>query len=63
MVEWLGRRNQIDDFKTIGKMIDQSVAEHLKQGKLLTYDLGGNAGCSHVGESIASILATKLSEV
>ena len=63
MVEWLGRRNQIDDFKTIGKMIDQSVAEHLKEGKLLTYDLGGNAGCSHVGESIASILATKLSEV
>ena len=63
MVEWLGRRNQIDDFKTIGKMIDQSVAGHLKQGKLLTYDLGGNAGCSHVGESIANILATKLSEV
>lgn len=63
MIEWLGRRNDIDDFQTIGKMIDQSVAEHLKDGTLLTYDLGGDAGCSHVGNSIADILATKLSEV
>jgi len=63
MIEWLGRRNNIDDFKIIGQQIDESVAEHILEGKMLTYDLGGTSGCSHVGEAIANRLASKLSEL
>ena len=41
----------------------QSVAEHLKDGKSLTYDLGGTASCTDVGISIANRLATHLKEL
>ena len=60
MLDWLGRRNNEDELIQISKLIDDSVAEHLKDGKSLTYDLGGTASCSSVGESIAGILAKKL---
>ena len=63
MIEWLGRKNNISEFEIIGQKIDESVAEHLLEGKHLTYDLGGTSGCSHVGEGIASRLASKLSEL
>jgi len=46
----------------IGSLIDESVADHLRDGKGLTYDLGGTASCSSVGESIAARLATKLQD-
>ena len=62
MMEWLGRKNGNDQMVQIGKMIDDSVADHLKDGKNLTYDLGGEASCSFVGESISSRLAAKLAE-
>jgi len=63
MLEWLGRRNGIDELVSIAGLIDDSVADHLKKGNALTYDLGGDASCSFVGESIANRLATKLSEL
>ena len=47
----------------VAQLIDDSVAEHLRGGKSLTYDLGGTATCSDVGESISGILATKLQEL
>ncbi len=62
MMDWLGRRNNDDGLVAISRTIDDCVAEHLKDGKSLTYDLGGTASCSEVGESIASLLANKLSE-
>jgi hypothetical protein len=43
-------------------LIDESVGDHLREGKGLTYDLGGDASCSAVGESISSRLVAKLSE-
>ena len=43
-------------------MIDESVADHLRDGKGLTYDLGGDASCSDVGKSISSRLVAKLNE-
>ena len=62
MMDWLGRRNNDDGLVAVSQTIDDCVAEHLKDGKSLTYDLGGTASCSEVGESIASLLAKKLSE-
>ena len=63
MLDWLGRRNGDEGLVQVSQLIDDSVSEHLRGGKSLTYDLGGTATCSGVGESISSILATKLSEL
>jgi 3-isopropylmalate dehydrogenase len=62
MMDWLGRKSANDQMIQIGKLIDESVADHLKDGKNLTYDLGGDSSCSFVGESISSRLAAKLAE-
>lgn len=62
MMDWLGRKNGIDELVTVGKLIDESVADHLRDGKNLTYDLGGEASCTFVGESIANRLQAKLTE-
>jgi 3-isopropylmalate dehydrogenase len=62
MMDWLGRKNGDQELVQIGRMIDESVADHLRTGKGLTYDLGGDASCSAVGESITSRLVAKLSE-
>jgi 3-isopropylmalate dehydrogenase len=63
MLDWLGRKNGEDELIQISKLIDESVADHLKDGKSLTYDLGGTASCSSVGESITKRLAARLSEL
>ena len=62
MMDYLGRKNNDDDLVAIGRLIDDSVADHLKDGKMLTYDIGGTASCSDVGISIADRLAAKLKE-
>jgi len=62
MMDWLGRKKSNEQMVQIGKLIDDSVADHLKDGKNLTYDLGGQASCSFVGEGISSRLAEKLAE-
>lgn len=63
MLDWLGRKNEQEELVQIAKLIDDSVADHLRDGKSLTYDLGGSASCSEVGISISDILASKLSEL
>jgi len=63
MLDWLGRKSGEDELIQIAKLIDESVADHLRVGKSLTYDLGGSASCSAVGESIANTLSGKLSEL
>ena len=62
MMEYLGRKTNDEDLIEVGRLIDESVADHLKAGNMLTYDLGGTASCSSVGESIAQRLAQKLGE-
>ena len=62
MMDYLGRKTNDEDLIAVGNLIDESVAEHLKDGKRLTYDIGGSASCSDVGISIAARLATKLKE-
>ena len=63
MLDWLARRSNDDDLLNVSKILDQSVAEHLKDGKSLTYDLGGTASCTDVGVSIADRLAMHLKEL
>ena len=60
MMDWLGRKHGEDELIAIGKLIDESVAQHLTDGNMLTYDLGGDAKCSEVGDAIAKILAEKM---
>ena len=51
MMDYLGRKNNDDDLVAIGRLIDDSVADHLKDGKMrTTYDLD-------VGISIADRFA------
>ena len=61
MMDWLGRKNNDDGLISISKQIEASVSDHLKEGKHLTYDLGGDASCSLVGDMISARLAQKLS--
>ena len=63
MLDWLARRSNDDDLLHVSKLIDQSVAEHLKDGKSLTYDLGGTTTCSGVGIAVADRLAAHLKEL
>ena len=63
MLDWLGRKNGEEGLVQVAQLIDDSVAEHLRDGKSLTYDLGGTATCSDVGQSISNILSSKLSEL
>ncbi len=62
MMDYLGRKNGDEDLIAIGRLIDESVAEHLKDGRSLTYDIGGTASCSDVGTGIATRLGDKLKE-
>ena len=63
MLDWLGRTNNDSKLLDVSKIVEQSVAEHLKEGKKLTYDLGGTSSCSDVGDAISNILKTKLNEI
>ena len=63
MLDWLARRSNDDDLLHVSKLIDQSVGEHLKDGKSLTYALGGTASCSGVGIAVANRLASHLKEL
>jgi len=62
MMEWLGRKNNSQDILDIATAIETSVSAHLAEGKHLTYDLGGSATCSMVGDLISRRLADTLSE-
>jgi len=61
MLEWLGHRNQDDVALRVARVIDEVVAEHILDGELLTYDLGGSASTSEVGGAIIERVIEKLS--
>ena len=55
MFDWLGETKGDDDCTAISNCIEQVVIEVLK-GDTLTYDLGGTAGTSDVGDAVVGIL-------
>jgi isocitrate/isopropylmalate dehydrogenase len=61
-MDWLGRKNNNQEIINVASAIEQSVSEHLKEGKHLTYDLGGDSTCSMVGDLISQRLANILKE-
>jgi 3-isopropylmalate dehydrogenase len=52
MCEWLGMRRGDDRLVEASRRIEQAVAKVLEEGKILTYDLGGDARCSELGDAI-----------
>jgi isocitrate/isopropylmalate dehydrogenase len=59
MLDWLGDRHSDDRLSRAGDAVEAAVAEVLKEGKTLTYDLVGDeraAKCSEVGAAVQSKL-------
>ena len=59
MLEWLGSQHDDADCSVISNLLDDAVAEVLKSD-CKTYDLGGKAGTSEVGDAVAAALASRL---
>lgn len=59
MLEWLGNRKKDKQLLEAAKGVEASVASVLKEGKTLTYDLGGIAKCSEVGTEVAKRVAMR----
>ena len=58
MLEWLGKKNNDAKLTKAGAAIEHAVVSILKEGKTLTYDLGGKAKCSAVGSEVAKRVRT-----
>ncbi|GIS44771.1 MAG: hypothetical protein Ct9H90mP16_18410 [Candidatus Poseidoniales archaeon] len=61
MFDWLGDTKDDADCRAVGDFIDRAVAEVLK-GDTLTYDLGGSAGTTDVGDAVVAQLEKMLRE-
>jgi 3-isopropylmalate dehydrogenase len=58
MLRWLGEKKKDDRLIMASRSIESAVAEVLSEGRTLTYDLGGSARCSDVGEAICNSIKT-----
>jgi 3-isopropylmalate dehydrogenase len=54
LLDWLGERKHDAKLGHAAKAIEDAVAAVCAEGKTLTYDLGGTARCSEVGDAIAA---------
>ncbi len=52
MLRWLGAKKKDENLVLASRKIGHAVAAVLSEGKTLTYDLGGNARCSDMGDAI-----------
>jgi isocitrate/isopropylmalate dehydrogenase len=57
MCDWLGIRFEDERLRRMNKAIERAVGSVLAEGKWLSYDLGGDAKCSEVGEAIREAVA------
>ena len=60
MVDWLGTKHDLNQLVTAGNKLEYAVQETLKTADGRTYDLGGSARCSEVGQAISKKLAQLL---
>lgn len=60
MLDWLGTRNDDTELRRMAAIIETAIAAHLKEGRQLTYDIGGSASTSDVGDAIARRVADLL---
>ncbi len=54
MLEWLGRRKKDKALQQAAVVVEKAVEAVLREGQVLTYDLGGSAKCSEMGTAIAA---------
>ena len=57
MCDWLGVRFGDERLRRMNRAIEAAVAAVLAEGKWISYDLGGEAKCSEVGEAIREAVA------
>ena len=58
MLDWLGRRKGDKSLREAAVAIESAVESVLKEGKHVTYDVGGSAKCSEAGTAIAKAVTT-----
>ncbi len=54
MLDWLGRRKGDRALLEASVLVERAVEAVLREGRALTYDLGGDAKCSEAGTAIAT---------
>jgi len=54
MLDWLGMKKGDKKLNAASIRIEKAVEKVLEEGKILTYDLGGNAKCSDMGNAICA---------
>jgi 3-isopropylmalate dehydrogenase len=58
MMDYLGQKFNNIKLINAGIEIEKAVQDAITEGKFLTYDLGGNASCSKVGDTIISKISS-----
>jgi len=58
MLDWLGRRKGDKSLREAAVAVESAVESVLKEGKHVTYDVGGSAKCSEAGTAIAKAVTT-----
>ena len=58
MLDWLGRRKGDKSLREAAVAVESAVESVLKEGKYVTYDVGGSAKCSEAGTAIAKAVTT-----
>ena len=60
MLEWLGEKHNDKLLTEIGSVVTSAVSEQIKEGKMMTYDLGGSATTSDVGDDLVRRISNLL---
>lgn len=63
MFDSLGLKNDDQEAILCAEVIERAISEHMSSGGPVTYDLGGKASTTEVGEAIASRCAAILTEL
>ena len=53
MLDWMGEKYSDEKLSSGGRLIEDSLAAVLKEGKIRTYDLGGTSSTKEFGDAIA----------
>ncbi|MGE0709069.1 MAG: isocitrate/isopropylmalate dehydrogenase family protein [Planctomycetota bacterium] len=54
MCDWLGTRHADERLRACAAALERAVSDHLTAGRPVTFDLGGDARCSQVGDALVA---------
>jgi 3-isopropylmalate dehydrogenase len=60
MLSYLAEKKENKNLQEASEAVEKAVATVLKEGKTLTYDLGGKATCSQVGDAVVKTIKKPL---